>query len=99
MRTILFALRSFKLFLDSLLEAKHRSKQLKICLANFGILLHLLNVFFVILPFNKTKGIFFSFIFIKKFGHISESTKQTRSGFHFSRNAIDKEFKSRGKNR
>ena len=52
-------------------------------LAKFLITDHLLNDLFVILAFNKINGNFFSLILSIKFGQISESTKDTKSGFQF----------------
>ena len=63
----------FKFFSDSLLQGKQRSKQLKIFLAENFTCLHLFKVLFVILAFNKTSLVFFSFKIERKFGHISES--------------------------
>jgi hypothetical protein len=82
-----------------MLHGKHRSKLAKTFFAKPGKIFHRLKVFFVILPLIKMRGIFFSFILNKKFGHISESTKQTTSGFHLFKNLSDKCSASKGKNR
>ena len=52
--------------------------------ASFGINIHLLKVFFVILAFIK--GLILFFLATKiKFGQISESTKKIIFGFHKSK--------------
>ena len=61
----------------------HKEKELNNFLAKFFIRNHLLNDLFVILAFNKINGNFFSLILSIKFGQISESTKDTKSGFQF----------------
>ena len=87
-----------KLFLEFSLDAKHKSKLLKTFLAKFIIIFHLLNVLFVILPLINIKGMLFFLILNKKFGQISESTKQTKSGFHKSKKSSESFLVSKGKN-
>ena len=52
------------------------------------ILIHLLNVFFVNLAFNKTRGIFFLYIFKNIPGHISDSIKTAKLGFQYFKNLL-----------
>jgi len=93
-----FPLKYSKLFFDSALDAKHKSKVLKIFFANVEKKSHLLKVFLVILPLIKTKGTFFFLISNKKFGQISESTKIANFGFQLSKKFLTNFKESIGKN-
>ena len=62
-------------------EHRQISNFLKINCAKFFIFIHLLKDFFVILAFNKTIGILFSFSLIKTLGQISESINNAIEGF------------------
>ena len=68
------------------------------CDAKLFIIDHLSKLFFVILAFKRIKGRFSFFIFKKKLGQISESTKETRLGFQFERKLLINHLESYGKN-
>ena len=59
---------------------------------------HLSKLFFVILAFINSKGIFFLLICEIKFGQISESIKIDKFGFQWSRNLFVQTEISKGKN-
>ena len=92
-----FTFSFLRLSSESLLEAKHRSKLLKTSFANVDTSIHLLNVFFVILPFIKATGIFLFLISKIKLGHISESTNIIKLGCHLFKKLFIKKFTSIGK--
>ena len=83
--------------MDSIFDERHNLNVLKIDLADLGINIHFLNVFFVSLAFIIAIGVLFFFALIIKFGQISESTKKIALGFHNLKNLLIKKSTSIGK--
>ena len=92
---ILFAPRLIKYFLVSLFEEKHKSNLPNTFLANFENRDHLLNDFFVILPFRRIIGICFLFKLKIIFGQISESIKKETEGLNSLKKFFCKKFISK----
>ena len=87
-----------KNFFVSEFEARHKLKVLNIFFAVLGNIIHLENVFDVILALMRASGMLFFLALIIKFGQISESTKKITSGLHKDKKSLIKKSTSIGRN-
>ena len=93
-----FAPKIVKNFSLSLFAARHKSNFPNIFFAKLINNFHLTKVFFVILAFTRSKGIFFLLICKIKFGQISESIKIDKLGDQCFKNFYTNLVISKGKN-